>query len=77
MSSTGLNQKPSDMRYRASRIAHLLCTRCWSGNRLDRSMWSIRRILEGSCLRNKMDLAVTSLDNNRTISSGEGYGHCL
>ena len=39
-SSAGLNQKPSDMRYRASIISYPHCTICWSGNRLDRSIRS-------------------------------------
>ena len=76
-SSAGLNQKPSDMRYRASRIAHLRCTVCWSGKRLNCSIWSIRSILGGSCLRKSIDLTVTSLDNMRTIFLGEGWGHSL
>ena len=75
--SVGLNKKPSDMRYRASRIAHLRCTICWSGNRLDCSIWSIRSILEGRCLRKRIDLTDASLDNTRTISRGKGWGHGL
>ena len=71
-SLTGLNQKPSDMRYRASRIAHLHCTICWSGKRLDRSIWLIRSILEESYLCKRIDPVVESLDNRRTISRGEG-----
>ena len=58
-------------------MAPLLYIRCWSVNRLDRSTWSIRSILGGSCLLNRMDPAVVSLDNRRTISRGEGWGHCL
>ena len=50
----GLNQKPSDIRYRASKMAPRLCTMCWSGKRLDRSVWSMRSILGGRCLLNKM-----------------------
>ena len=76
-SSVGLNQKPSDMRYRASRIAHLRCTICWNGKRLDCSIWSIRSILEGSCLRKRIYPVVASLENRRTISRGEGWGHSL
>ena len=38
--------KPSDMQYRDSRIAHVHYTICWSGKRLNRSIWSIRSILE-------------------------------
>ena len=72
-----LHQKPSDMRYRASIIAHLRCTICWSGKRLDCSIWSIRSILGGSCLQKSIDLVVTSLDNMRTISLGKGWGHSL
>ena len=73
----GLNQKPSDMRYRASRIASLHWMVCWRGKRLDRSIWSIRSILGGSCLRKSIDPAITSLDNMRTISLGKGWGHNL
>ena len=58
-------------------MAHLLYTKCCSGNRLDRSTWSIRSILEGSCLLNRMDPTVASLDNRQTISRGEGWGHYL
>ena len=58
-------------------MAPLLCTRCWSGNKLDRSTWSIRRKLRESCLRNRIDPTVVSLDKSRTISRGEGWGHCL
>ena len=47
-SLAGLNQKPSDMRYRASRIALLHFIICWSGKRLDHNIWSIRSILGGS-----------------------------
>ena len=75
--SARLNQKPSDMRYRASRIALLCCTVCWSGKRLDRSIWSIRSIFGGSCLRKSIDPTVMSLDNLRTISLGKGWGHSL
>ena len=76
-SSARLNQKPSDMRYRASRIAPLCCMICWSGNRLDRKIWSIRSILGGSCLRKRIDSSDESLDNMRTISRDEGWGHSL
>ena len=75
--SAGLNQKPSDMRYRASRIAHLLCTVCLSGKKLDRSIWSIRSILGGSYLQKSIDSTVTSLDNMQTISLGKRWGHSL
>ena len=75
--STGLKKKPSNMRYRASRIAPLCCTICWSGKRLDCSIWSIRSIIGGSCVRKRIDPAVESLDNRRTISRGEGWGHSL
>ena len=44
---------------------------------LDRSMWTIRIILGGSCLRKSIDPAVMSLDNMRTISLGKGWGHSL
>ena len=74
ISLVGLNQKPSDMRYRAFRIAPLHFTIFWIGKRLDRSIWSIRSILGGSCLRERIDFAVESLDNRRTISRGEGWG---
>ena len=77
MSSVGLNQKPSKMRYRASKMALFLCTRCWSGNKLEPSTWSMRRKLGESCLRNNIDPAVVSLDKSRTMSQGEGWGHCL
>ena len=40
-------------------------------------MWSIRSICGGSCLLNKMVLAIVSRDSIRTISQGEGWGHCL
>ena len=76
-SSARLNKKPSDMQYKALRIAHLCCTICWSGKRLDRRIWSIRTILGGSCLLKMIDPAVASLDNRRTISRGEGWGHSL
>ena len=76
MSSAELNQKPSEMRCRASRMAPLLYTRCWSG-KLDRSTWLIRSKLGESCLWNRIDLALVSMDNSRTISRGEGWGHCL
>ena len=77
MSSAGLNQKPLEMLYRASKMAHLLCTRCWSGHKLDLYTWLIRRKLEESCLRNNIDHAVVSLDKSRTMSRGERWGHCL
>ena len=38
ISSDRLNQKPSDMRYRASKMAPLLWTICWSRKILDRRM---------------------------------------
>ena len=76
-SSAGLNQKPSNIRYRAFRIAHLRCTICWSRKRLDSSIWSIRSILGGSYLRKSIDPSVMSLDNMRTISLGKGWGHNL
>ena len=44
---------------------------------LDRSTWSMRSILGGSCLWNKMELAVTSRDSRQTISRCEGRGHYL
>ena len=72
ISSDGLNQKPSDMRYRASKMAPLLWTICWSGKRLDRNMWSIRRMGGGSCLLIKIVLAVVSPERRQTISLGEG-----
>ena len=75
--SVGLNQKPTDMAYRTSRIAPLGYTICWSGMRLDRSMRSIRSIHGGSCLRKKIDPAVFTLDNRLTISRGERWGHNL
>ena len=76
-SSAGLNQKPSDMRYRASIIAHLRCTLCWSRKRLDHNIWSIRSILKGTCLWKSIDPVVTSLDNMLTISIGKEWGHSL
>ena len=63
ISSTGLNQKPSDMRYRASRIAHLHYMICLSGKRLNHSIFSIMSILRGSYLLKRIDPAVVSLDN--------------
>ena len=77
MSSAGLNQKPSEMRYRASRMAPFFCTRCWSRNKLDCNTWSIRSKLGERHLRNRIDPAIVSLDKSRTISPGEGSGHCL
>ena len=76
-SSAGLNKKSSDIQYRASRIAPLRCTICWSGKRYDHNIWSIRSILRGSCLQKRIDPAVASLDNMRTISRGKGWGHSL
>ena len=55
----------------------LLCTKCWSGNKLDRSTLSIKSIPGGSCLLNRMGPADVSLERMRTISQGEGWGHCL
>ena len=71
-SLVGLNQKPLDMQYRASRIAPLQYTICWSGKRLNLNIWSIRSILGGSCLRKSIDPAVISPDNMQTISLGKG-----
>ena len=76
-SSDELNCKPSDIRYRASRRDPLLYTMCWSGKRLDCSIWSMRSILGGSCLLNKIGPVVVSRDSRRTISLVEGWGHCL
>ena len=36
------------------------------------SMWSIRSMLKGSCLRKSTDPTVMSLDNMRTNSLGKG-----
>ena len=78
ISSAGLNQKPSDMKYRASIIiANLRCMICWSGKRLDCSMWLIRSILGGSYLWKRINPVVVSQDNKLTISRGEGWGHSL
>ena len=77
ISSAGLNQKPFEMWYKASKMDPLLWTMCWRGKRLDRSMWSIMSIHGGRCLLNKMVPTVMSRDSIRTISLGEGWGHCL
>ena len=58
-------------------MASLLCTKCCSGNRLDRNTWSIRSILGGSCLLNRLDLTAVSLDNRIAISRCEGWDHSL
>ena len=67
-SSIELNKKPFNIRYRAFRMVPLLCTMCWSGKILDRSIWSMRSILGGSCLLNKIGPAVVSQDSRRIIS---------
>ena len=58
-------------------MAPLLCTKCWSENKFDCSTWSIKSILGGSYRLNIMGLADVSLEMMRTISRGEGWGHCL
>ena len=73
----GLNQKPSEIRYQASKIAPLLWTMCWSRNRLDCNMWSINSMRCGSCLLNNIVPMVVSMKIRRTISLVEGWGHCL
>ena len=58
-------------------MAPRLYPKCCSGNKLDRSTWSIKIITGGSCLLNRMGLADVSLTRMGTISLGEGWGHCL
>ena len=58
-------------------MAPCLYTKCYSGNKLDRSTWSIKSIPGGSCLLNIMGPTDVSLAMMRTISQGEGWGHCL
>ena len=77
ISFAGLNQKPFEIRYKASKITPLLWTMCWSGNRLDRNMWSINSMRCGSWLLNNIVLMVVSMEKSRTISLVEGWGHCL
>ena len=54
-----------------------LCTKCCSGNKLDRSMWSIKSITRGSSLLSRMGPADVSLARMQTISQGEGWGYCM
>ena len=77
ISSTGLNQKPSEIRYKASKMSHLLWNMCWSGNRLDCNIWFINSMRCGRCLLNNIVPAVVSQERRRTISLVEGWGHCL
>ena len=77
ISSAGLNQKPSEIRYKASKMAHLLWTMCWSGNILDHNIWSINSMRCGRCLLNNIVPAVVSQERRGTISLIEGWGHCL
>ena len=77
ISSAGLNQKPSEIRYKASKIAPLLLTMCWSGNRLDLKTWSIKSIHCGRCRLNNIVPPVASMERSRTISVVEGWSHCL
>ena len=77
ISSVGLNQKPSEIRYKAFKIAHLLWTMCWSGNSLDRNMWSINSMCCGSCLLNNIVIVVVSMERSWTISLVKGWGYCL
>ena len=58
-------------------MAPLLYTKFWSGNKLDRSTWSIKSIPGGSCRLKIMGPTDVSLERMRTISRGEGWGHCL
>ena len=58
-------------------MAPRLCTKCCSGNKLDRSTWLIKNIIGGSCLLSRMGPADVSLARMRTISPDEGWGHCL
>ena len=58
-------------------MAPLLCTKCWCGNKFDRSTLSIKSIPGGSCRLNRMSLVDVSLERMRTISGGKGWGHCL
>ena len=58
-------------------MAPRLCTKSCSGNKLDRNTWSIKSILGGSCLLNRMGPADVSLVRMQTIFRGEGRGHCL
>ena len=55
----------------------LLCTKCWSENKLDRSTWSIKSILGGSYHLNRIGPADVSLERMRTISRDEGWGHYM
>ena len=75
--STGLNQKPSEIRYKASKMAPLLWTMCWSRNRLDRNICSINSMRCRRCLLNNIVPAVVSQERRRNISLVEGWGHCL
>ena len=77
MSSTGLNQKPSEIRKKASSMAPRLYTKCCSGNKLDRNTWLIKSIPGGSCLLNRIGQTDVSRARMRTIFRGEGWGHCL
>ena len=58
-------------------MAHLLCTKCLSRNKLDRNTWSIKSIPGGSCRLNRMGPANESLERMRTISRGKGWGYYL
>ena len=58
-------------------MAPLLYTKCWSRNKLDRSIWSIKNISGGSCHLNRMGPVDVSLERMQTISRGKGWGHCL
>ena len=77
INSTGLNKKPSEMRYKASKMAHLCWTICWSGNKLDHNIWSINSMRCRSYLLNNIVPTVASMERRRTISLVEGWGHCL
>ena len=58
-------------------MAHRLYTKCCNGNRLDRSIWSMKSISGGSCLLSRMGPVDLSRARIQTISRGEGWGHCL
>ena len=49
-------------------MAPLLNTKCYSGNKLDRSTWSIKSIPGGSCCLNRMGPADVSMERMQTIS---------
>ena len=57
----------SNIRNNASKIAHLLCTECCKGKRMEHNTTSTRSILSGSSFRRRIESIEVPLDNMHTM----------